>query len=275
MIRIIAFVLLVFSATYGYAKGLLIYVGSASKPPMEKIAAIYSKKTGIKIHIIYGGSGTLLSEMILSKRGDIYMPGSSDFMSLAEEKGIIIKKSIKRIAYLLPAISIPKDNPKHITSITDLAKKGVKIAIANPESVCLGLYAAEIIDSLDKSLRSKIRNNIVNYTGSCSKTATAVALSQVDAAIGWRVFSYWNPDLIGTIFINSYIKRIGYIPAAMTIYSKHRKDALNFLNFLASATAKNEFSKFHYLTDLNEAYKIVGRKLPVGGYYKLPKDWLR
>ncbi len=274
MIRVIIFTLLVFSASCSYAGELFIYVGSASKPPMQKLVKIYQHRTGTKIDVLYGGSGMLLSQIMLTRKGDIYMPGSSDFMSLAEKKGVIIKNSIKRIAYLIPAINVPKNNPKNIKSMADLAKPGVRIAIANPESVCVGLFAAEIINSLSKKERTKIKNNIVNYTGSCAKTATAVALHQVDAVFGWRVFSYWNPALIKTVFINSYIKRIGYIPAGLTIYSKHRTEALKFLNFLTSKTAKYELPKFHYLTNLNNAYKIIGRKVPVGGFYKLSGDWL-
>ncbi len=51
MIRVIIFMLLVFSASCSYAGELFIYVGSASKPPMQKLVKIYQHRTGTKIDV--------------------------------------------------------------------------------------------------------------------------------------------------------------------------------------------------------------------------------
>jgi molybdate transport system substrate-binding protein len=76
-------------------------------------------------------------------------------------------------------------NPKNISTLADLAKPGLKLAIANPESVCVGLYAVEIIEKdMSAAEKTAFRANLLNYTDSCDKTATAIALKQVDAVIG-------------------------------------------------------------------------------------------
>ena len=273
--RIISLVFLMFLAVSSYAKTLLIYVGVTSKPPVQKLIAIYHKRTGTEINAVYGGSGTLLSQMILTKKGDIYMPASPDFMRLAERKGVVFKGNIKKIAYLVPSLIVPGDNPKNIHSYKDLAKPGIKIVIANPETVPIGVYTAEIIDkSLNKTERSKIRENIINYTGSAAKTATAVILHQVDAAFEWKVYSYWKPELIKAININRFIRRISYISAGISSFTKNRKAAQRFLNFLSSETSKKMFEKYHIMTNLHEVYKSIDKKVIVGGSYKLPENWL-
>jgi len=271
--KTLIFLLLIFYTADGSAKELLIYVGVTSKPPMQKIISLYHKKTGTKISAIYGGSGTLLSQIILTKKGDIYMPGSPDFMRMAEKKGVVAKQSVKKIAYLIPSLIVPKDNPKAIGSYDDLTKPGIKIVIANPQSVSIGVYAAEIID---KSLkRLKVKKNIINYTGSASKAATAIMLHQADAAFDWKVYSYWNPKLIEAININKYIVRISYISAGILNFTKDKYEAQRFLNFLSSSASKKIFEGEHIITSIKDVYKIIGRKVPVGGFYKLPKDWLR
>ncbi len=258
-----------------YAGTLLMYIGVASKPPMQKLIAIYHKKTGTNINVIYGGSGTLLSDMILTKIGDIYMPASPGFMSIAEKKGVVIKNSVKKIAYLVPTLIVPKNNPKDIHSYADLAKPGVHIVIANPETVSIGKYSAEIIDkALNKADRLKIRNNILNYAGNASKTALAVALHQADAAIDWRVYSYLNSKFIKAINIDKYIVRISYISAGISNFTKNIKEARRFMNFLSSPASIIMFKKYHIAVNLNEVYKSIGKKVVVGGSYKLSKSWL-
>ena len=53
---------------------------------------------------------------------------------------------MKIISYLVPAILVPAGNPGNIQTLADLAKPGVEIGIGNPETVCVGLYAYEILE---------------------------------------------------------------------------------------------------------------------------------
>ena len=39
------------------AESILVFAGAASKPPTEETAKAFEKKTGIKVEIIFGGSG--------------------------------------------------------------------------------------------------------------------------------------------------------------------------------------------------------------------------
>ena len=55
---------------------LLVYVGAASKPPTEEAAGLFEKNTGIKVDLNIGSSEAILSQMKLTKRGDIYFPAA-------------------------------------------------------------------------------------------------------------------------------------------------------------------------------------------------------
>jgi len=61
------------------ADSLLVFAGAASKPPTEDAAKAFEAKTGVKVDVIFGGSGYVLSQMMLGKKGDLYFPGSSDY----------------------------------------------------------------------------------------------------------------------------------------------------------------------------------------------------
>lgn len=252
-------------------KELLIFAGAASKPPLEEIAGKFEERTGVKVRLTFGGSGTVLSQMKLSQQGDIYLPGSSDFMEIAKREGVVDPATERIVVYLLPAINVPKGNPQNIQRLEDLAKPGVKVALARPDTVCVGLYGAEILEK--EGLAERVKKNIVTYAESCEKLASLVALKQVDAVLGWEVFASWEPDKIQTIFLPpEKVPRIGYIPVAISTYTKQKDLARQFVEYLTSEEGKNIFKKWGYITTEEEARRWAPYA-PVGGEYKLKSQW--
>lgn len=257
-------------------KRLLVFAGAASKPPTEEIAKVYEQQTGTKVEILFGGSGFVLSQMRLGKQGDIYFPGSSDFMEVAKKQGAVFPETERKVVYLVPSINVQKGNPKGIHELMDLARADVRVAIANPENVCVGTYAVELLErNFDSQAVSAIRKNLVNYTESCEKTATAISLKTVDAVLGWRVFQYWDPERIETVPLQPYqIARIGYIPIAVSTFTKDRAEAQKFLDFILSPQGRAIFVKYHYFSSAEEASAWIGQAKPIGGTYELPKQWV-
>lgn len=255
---------------------LLIFAGAASRPPTEDAAKAFEAKTGIKVDVVFGGSGYVLSQMRLSKQGDLYFPGSSDYMEKAKREGDVFPDSEKVIVYLVPAINVQRGNPKRIRTLKDLTRPGLRVAIANPEGVCVGAYAVEIIEK-EFSPVEKIafKKNLVNYTESCEKTATAISLKMADAVIGWRVFEHWDPERIETIPIPiAQIQRVGYIPVAISRSTKDRANAQRFVDFLAGPDGKRIFANYQYFASPEAAFAWMGGTRPVGGEYVVPRAWL-
>lgn len=245
------------------------FCGAASKPAIEEVARAFTEKTGIKVYLTFGGSGTVLSQMELSKSGDLYIPGSPDYIVIAEQRGVIEPKSVKIIAYLVPAILVQPGNPRNIKTLSDLAKPGIRVGIGNPEAVCVGLYAVEILER--DNLLEAVGKNIVTYAESCEKTASLIALKSVDAILGWDVFHSWNPKSIDIVYLKpEQIPRIAYIPAVISKFSKDKDSALKFLNFLDSPESQKIFSKWGYIVADSEARKFAP-SAEIGGEYKLPK----
>jgi len=250
---------------------LELFVGSATKPATEEVAKLFEEKYGVNLELHFGGSGAMLSQMKLTGRGDIYFPGSSDFMEKAKKDGLVLPESERIVVYLIPAINVQKGNPKNIQSLEDLARPDVTFAIADPETVCVGLYAAEILDKA--GLSQSIRAKIATYAESCARTAGIVALKSVDAVIGWRVFEYWAPEEIETVYLGpDQIPRIGYVPIAISKSSKQGALAQQFIDFVASDEGKAIYAKWHYLTSEEEAREFAPQAT-LGGEWELPEGW--
>lgn len=256
-------------------KRLLMFAGAASKPATEEAVRIFQNRSGAIVDMVFGGSGFVLSQMKLTKKGDLYFPGSSDFMEVAKRENLVFPDSEKVVVYLVPAINVQKGNPKGIQTLRDLTKEGVRLAIANPETVCVGTYAVEIFEkNLTPEEKAKVRKSITNYTESCEKTANVISLKAVDAVMGWRVFQYWDPNRIETIYLKpEEIPRIGYIPITISKFTQDKSLAQNFIDFLLSSHGKRIYKKCHYLMDLQEARHFTRPDTPVGGEYVLPDEW--
>ena len=264
------------AAVHG-ADTLLVYAGAASKPPTEEAAKLFEQKTGVKVELVFGGSGYMLSQMKLAKQGDIYFPGSSDYIEKAKREGAVYADSEKVIVYLVPSINVVKGNPHSIRTLQDLTRPGLRVAIANPEGVCLGVYAVEIIENaFTAAQKAAFQANLVNYTESCEKTATAISLKMVDAVIGWSVLEHWDPLRIQTIKLPAnQVPRIGYIPIAISKFTRNREAAQRFIDFMAGPEGRKIFARYKYFTSAKEAMDWVGATKPVGGEYTVPASWIK
>ena len=230
---------------------IIVFCGSASKPAMEEAALQFEEDYGIGVELHFGGSGTVLSQMKMSKTGDLYIPGSHDYMLRAIRDDVVNPETIEILAYLVPEIIVQEGNPKNIRSLEDLTKPGVKIGIGDPDSVCAGEYAVDLLKY--NELYDSVKVNIVVHAESCSRTAALVTAEHVDAVIGWGVFEKWNPDKVDVVLIKpERIPKIASIPVAISEYSNNEENAQKFLNFLSSEGGQQIFRKYGYFSTIEE-----------------------
>ena len=248
-----------------------VFAGSASKPPLEEAAELYQTETGVEIVLHFGGSGSMLNQLRLSQKADLFIPGSPDYMSKAVRFNLVDTSSEKIIAYLIPAINVPKGNPKNIQTLADLGQAGIRVGIADPAGACVGLYAVELLEL--NELTASIRPNLTGTVESCAKTAAMIPLQSVDATLGWREFESWNPDRTESILLPpEQIARIAYIPAALAKNARNVEAATDFLNFLTSQQGQAVFAKWGYLTSEEQA-RTYAPNARIGGEYQLPEWW--
>ncbi|MDP7081194.1 MAG: molybdate ABC transporter substrate-binding protein [Candidatus Undinarchaeales archaeon] len=253
------------------APTLEVFAGSASKPALEECARLYESENDLTIDLHFSGSGTMLSQMKMTGRGDLYIPGSPDYMEIAVRDGVVEPDTISILAYNVPVIAVQKGNPKNITSLDDLLRDDVRVGIGDPRTVCLGLYSVELLEH--NGISERMRDRMKVYAESCSKAASLLAFGSVDAVIGWRVFGAWNPEKIDIIHVQGdRVPRISYIPAAISTFTRDRARARDLLDFLGSDACKRVFSENDYLSAEAEARQYAPTA-QLGGLYALPAGW--
>lgn len=249
---------------------VVVFAGTATQPPLEEAAQAFQSKTGIPVILHLGGSGTMLNQLRLTGQGDIYIPGSPDYMQKAVDFELVAGDLVT-IAYLVPALIVAKDNPLRIESLEDLKRENLRIGLADPDAVCVGLYAIEMLHAnhLLETLRPKLKGMVE----SCAKAAAMIPLSLVDVVIGWREFATWQPDTMEVILPSpEEIPRLAYVPGARLRSASNPDGADAFLLFLASKEGQAIFQKWGYPTTEAEVRQFAPGAT-IGGTFPLSEVW--
>ncbi|MHB8994809.1 MAG: molybdate ABC transporter substrate-binding protein [Armatimonadota bacterium] len=211
---------------------LVIFAGAASKPALDKLARSYTQKYGTKVEITYGGSGSVLTQFSQEHYGDVYVPGSDDFMDKAVAKGAVAYKTRTVLVYLVPVLSVAKGNPKKITGLRDLARRDVRVVVAEPKSVCLGAIAQEVLTKT--SLWNTVKPRIATYATSCEDVLNHLLLGEADVVLGWDSFARQHPKQVQTVALPAGLTKARNVPAAMITWSRQPDKARSFIRFLAA-----------------------------------------
>jgi len=249
---------------------VVVFAGAASQPPLEEAAQTFQEKTGIPVILHLGGSGAMLNQVRLTGQGDLYIPGSPDYMQKAVEFGLIADEPVT-IAYLVPALIVAKGNPLGIESLDDLKREDLRIGLADPDGVCVGLYGIELLHA--NHLLKAVRPNLKGMVESCAKAAAMIPLKMVDVVLGWREFAAWQSGAMEAILPRpDEIPRLAYVPGAKLHNSRNPQGAGDFLAFLVSREGQAIFQKWGYLTTESEARRFAP-KAAIGGTFPLVEVW--
>lgn len=230
---------------------LTVFAAAGAKPPLDEICQKFGEQCQTRVEICYSGGGEALNQMVLSRSGDVYIAPEQRFMEMAQEKQAIYTQTIQSAAYMIPVIAVPEGNPANIISLADLARPGVQLAVARPETTLLGKYTPEIFKKA--GLSDKIGKNIVTEAARPDNLLTMLVMRQVDAAIIWHFYRVQASDDIEIIFLPpEQLTGIGEMQLAVTAYCQDNKTARKFIDFVTSAENKEVFRKHGYFVDAEE-----------------------
>ncbi len=279
--RLVGFVLVVAILTWTAAAQaedrLMVFCGAAFKQPIEEISKAFASRTKVNVQVSYGGVGTLLAQISLTKKGDLFVGPSVYAMEQARTKGLLATSPAEPIAYFVPAINVQKGNPKNIKGLQDLTRPSLKVAIANPEVVFAGMVAAEIVEkAFNAEQLAAFRRNVVAYPIDANRLAMALTFKNVDAIIGLHNMSDLYPEKIDTIKLKaSEVQRIGAGQAAVLAHAENISLAERFKSFMVSKESREIFAKYHYLGTAEEAFAWIGAKKPIGGERPASAYWFK
>jgi molybdate transport system substrate-binding protein len=219
-------------------KPLLVFSGAGLKKPMDEIGKVFEEKYGVKVQYTYAGAGQNLSQIALTGEGDVFTPGDISFYETAKEQGLVDSK--KDIAYHVPIIAVPADNPANIQTLEDLAKPGVKIVLGDPQSAAIGRVSMKIFEK--KGILDQVQNNVIATTPTVNELVSYVSMKQADASIIWEDNAK-NITEIKTLEIPKEQNIIKTVPISLITKSTNKEMAQKFIDFVTSDEGKSIYKK--------------------------------
>ena len=173
---------------------LLVYCAAVLRAPMEEIAAEYKKAHKVQLQLQFGGSGTLLGNVQVSRTGDLYIAADASFAATAREKDLV-EESLP-IARIHPVILVQAGNPKSVRGLSDLIREALRASLANPDAASIGTVTRRLLEERGQwtAAEAAIQQRGV-FKPTVSDVANDVKLGVVDLGVVWDVTARQYPEL--------------------------------------------------------------------------------
>jgi len=227
---------------------ILVYSGAGLKKPMNEIGAAFTETTGINVENNFAGSGTLISQMELSRKGDAFIPGGTPDYRIAQDKGLVGEPGY--VAYHVPIIAVQKGNPQNITSVDDFARPGLKIALGGAESTAIGRAGDKLFQK--HGILDAVEKNVVLRAPTINEVVVAMNMGTADAAL--LTLDMINPEKMDTIDLAQEDGLTLIVPIGQTTFTTQPDTARQFATFVTSDEGKAIFAKHGFPTYPDPAY---------------------
>lgn len=132
---------------------------------------------GVTVTFNFGASSALAESIEQGAPADVFASASGKTMDGAVQSGDV--GDPKTFAKNVMQIAVPPDNPGGVTSLSDLAKPGLKVALCQQQVPC-GTTAKTVFEN------AKITVTPVTQGADVKAVLTAVQLGEVDAGVVYR-----------------------------------------------------------------------------------------
>jgi molybdate transport system substrate-binding protein len=223
-------------------EGLFVYCGAGMRKPMDRIGLLYTALFGVKVTYNFAGSNTLLSQIKLYRRGDVYMPGATYYIEQANKSGLILASEL--VAYHTPVIAVPQGNPKMVTKLEDLVRPEVTVVFGEPSSCAIGRLGKKILEKND--LWSYVEPNIEAEAATVNELVLWISTGVGDASIVWKASLTGTEDKTDMIKIDEEKNIIKKIPIGLLTFSEKKEEALLFITLVSSDIGKFIFQMYGF-----------------------------
>lgn len=175
---------------------LVVFCAAGLREPVTAVARDYEAATGREVELRFGGSESLLNQLMLGASADVFIPADESYFELLDQSsrdrfgGF---DDITPIARQRAVLVTRAGNPKNIHGWTDLFRSDVTLAQAQPDAAAIGRLTREHFRKDERWER--LHRRTLTYLGTVTDVVNAVILGSVDAGIVWDALAVNNPQL--------------------------------------------------------------------------------
>ena len=188
---------------------------------------------GARITFSFGPSSGLAAQITEGAPADVFASASDKNMDAvvaakAADAPAVFAKNVMEIA-------VPPGNPANVTTLADLAKADVKVAVCQPDVPC-GAIAAKVFASAGLTVTP------VTLEADVKATLTKVELGEVDAGVVYVTDVLAAGDKVTGIEIPAGVNTATSYPIATLSASKNPDVAKEFVDYVRSADGASVLS---------------------------------
>lgn len=221
---------------------LEILCGNSFRPPMEELVRMYEAETGKRVEMSFGGCEDLLPQVKLKATGDVFVT-HSPYQDKTREAGALFREV--DVGFQAPVLVVRKGNPKGITRIEDLANKGVKVVLTDPDYSTCGEMVYALLE--EKGIKEAVLKNVGDdLVRNHSDVGNQLKEGIRDAGIMWNGVAHEYLDAIEIVPGPYEYKKKTRLSVLGLSYSKRKEELGRFLDFVEKH-GKKVFADFGYV----------------------------
>ncbi|MDD1694618.1 MAG: molybdate ABC transporter substrate-binding protein [Methanoregula sp.] len=238
---------------YTYSEGNVVAYTAASLAGVSpKLAADFEKMyPGHKVVFNLAGTQALKTQVVNGAYADVFISASNAYTTELTNGGYFVTGTVKPLTSNYVIVILPKDNPANIKSLTDLAKPGVKIAMAD-KSVPVGTATASVMAKVAKSTgydnawNTSVYSNVVTYETSEPAVASKVELGEVDAGFVYESTYIAGKDKYVAISVPKAVNYLQTYTIGVMKQSTSKGAAADFENFMLSSVGQQDLKDYGF-----------------------------
>lgn len=239
--------------SYTYSEGNVIaYTAASLSGVSPKLKADFeSMYPGHTVIFNLDGTQALKTQVQNGAYADVFISASQKYTTELTNGNYFVTGTVKPLTSNYVIVILPKDNPAHITSLADLAKPGIKIAMAD-SSVPVGSATTSVMTNLAKTTdlgkawNTSVYKNVVTYETSEPAVASKVQLSEVDAGFVYESTFIAGKDKYVAISIPKAVNYLQTYQIAVMSKSTSKGAAADFENFMLSGAGQQDLKDYGF-----------------------------
>jgi molybdate transport system substrate-binding protein len=238
-----------------FAAASLTNAVNESKPTFEKA-------NNAKLLVNLAGSDALYAQIVAGSPADVYMSADSSWLVKLNQKSLLYDDKYWNFTSNVLVVILPPDNPQNIASLSDLAKPGVRIAVA-AWTVPAGKYTNITLTKIDstwgnkastkyqgpqwENYRKNVVKNIITYETNVEQVVTKVRMGVVDAGFAYMTDArFYGQSKLKFVQIAFDVNIQAQYGIGVLKNSTHAELATKYLNFWTSKDGQDLLDKYGF-----------------------------
>jgi len=232
----------------------------------------FEEQNNVKILFNIGGSDTLYQQIYSGSPADIYMAADSAWLQKLNKNGLLYNNQYWNFTSNILVVILPQDNPANITSLLDLTKPGVKIAIT-AWTVPVGKYTNITLTKVDKTwgnpnstaykgpqwekYRERFIANVITYETNVEQVVGKVLTDTVDAGVAYASdASFLGQSKLKYLAVPPDVNVQAKYGIGVLNESAHFDLAIKYVNFWLSQEGQALLAKYGFGSTLPNTSEI-------------------